>query len=173
LYKKGFTEMDDFIGKEVFIIVPEVDTITELAFYTDIMDVNSHLIYIDPTDEPEMKVFHGVLSKADSIPSDLKDKSCYVIMMNVAYAMNTIQGIIFLSECDNDSDLLARDIEEAVGESRGGSMFNTSIDDIYILYGYEASTGLCLNMESLDDESVATCKTIVSEAEKLRTNYMG
>ena len=164
--------MDDFVGKEVFVVAPEEDTITEISFYLDVMSVNEHLICLAPTDEPEIKVFHGILARADTIPSDLKDKKCYVIMMSAAYANSTIQGLIFLSECDDDSDVLARDIEEAVGESRGGSIFNTSIDDIYILYGYEASTGICLNVESLENEEVEACKTIVSEAEELRTKYL-
>jgi hypothetical protein len=164
--------MDNFIGEELFIVVGEEDTITELSFYTEIEHAAEHLKLVDPVDEPDTKVFHGILTRADSIPSNIKSKSCYIIVVNSVYAGNCAQGVIYQSECENDSDILARDIEDAVVQSGYHSVFVSNIEDIYILYGYEVGTGMCINEESLDEEVIHTCKTIAVKANAIREAYL-
>lgn len=164
--------MDELIGKEVFVIVPEEDTITEIAFYETVEELNEHLVLIEPLDEPETKVLHGILTKAETIPAHIKSDKCYVIVISAVYSNNTVQGVIYQSECDGDPDILANDVEESIGDINSGVMMNPTIDEILILYGYEASTGLCLNIESLDEEIISRCKTIGSKAEELRTEYI-
>lgn len=164
--------MDEFIGKEVFIVVPEEDTVTEISFYRSAFELNAHLVMIEPIDEPETKVLHGILTKAETIPVHIKSDKCYVIIVNATYSDNTIQGVVYQSECDGDPDLLAEDIEESIGDINSGVIINPTIDEILILYGYEASTGLCLNRESLDEEIISRCKTIGLKAEELRTEYV-
>lgn len=164
--------MNEFIGKEVFLVVPEEDTITEASFFRSALELDEHLSMIDPIDGPETKILHGILTKADTIPAHIESDSCYIIVISGIYSNDTIQGIVYQSECDGDPDILARDIEESVSDINSNMIANSTIDEILVLYGYEASTGLCLNRESLDEEVISRCKTIGLKAEELRTKYI-
>lgn len=165
--------MEDLIGREVYVIVSEEDTTTEISFYTDIMEATERLVIIDPVDEPDTKVFHGILSDAYSLPSKLKNENCYIIIFGSAYSADSIQGIVYQCECDDDTDILAREIEELITNDaiHNARMFTTDIDDVFILYGYEVGTGLCIDTESIDEEVINTCKTIVAEAKRMLENH--
>lgn len=166
----GTQTMEGLIGKEIFVIVSEEDTTTEISFYENILEAADHLVTIDPIEEPDTKVFHGVLSTAYSIPPDLKHENCYIIIFGAGYSPTSIQGVIYQCECDNDPGLLAIEIEELVSwqhKTYHNQMFTSDIDDIFILYGYEVGTGLCIDTESIDDEVISTCKTIVLKAKEM------
>lgn len=161
--------MEDLVGREIFVIVSEEDTTTEISFYGDIMEATERLVIINPVDEPDTKVFHGILSTAYSLPSNLKDESCYIIILGSIYTADSIQGVMYQCECDGDTDILAREIEELITNDavHNNRMFTTDIEDIFILYGYEVGTGLCIDTESIDEEVISTCKTIAAEAKKM------
>ena len=164
--------IEEFIGKEIFIVTSEEDVITELNFYTNAGEVDDRLKLIEPLDEPDTKVYHGVLTRADSIPPDITGGSCYIIIINMLYAEGCAQGILYQSECDGDVDILADDIEDAVVTPGYHSVFVSEIEDIYILYGYEVGTGLRINDETLDEEVVHTCKTIAVKAKIMREEHL-
>jgi hypothetical protein len=165
--------MDHFVEKEVFVIVAEEDTTTGLYFYDDIEETFEYLATIDPLEDPETKVFHGVLTKAESIPSEINVKSCYVISIGIIFDSNRAEGVLYQSECEGDTSVLAGDIEETITASfyDHNSLVVPEIENIYVLYGYELATGLCINRESIDEEIVHTCKTIAAEAKETSKKY--
>lgn len=163
--------MEEFIGKEVFVITSEEDTITELNFFISAAEADERLKFIEPLDEPETKVFHGILTRADSIPPDITGGTCYILIISMTYDTNCGQGIVYQSECDGDIELLAEDIEEAVTTPNYHGVFVAEIEDVYILYGYEVGTGLCINDETLDEEVVRTCKTIAVKAKTIHEEH--
>jgi len=166
--------MDQFIGEEVFVAVSEEDTVTGIYIYDDIEGALEHLAGIDPLEEAETKVFHGVLTRAESIPSEIKAKSCYIIAINIYHDLNRSDGVLYQSDCEGDPDALANDVETTISSSiyETNSLFIYDIENIYILYGYEVTTGLCINRESLDEEIVHTCKTIAVEAMEMSKKYI-
>jgi len=166
--------MDDFVGKEVYVIVPEEGTISPIYIYTDVEEASIRLAEIDPLDEPETKVFHGVLTKAETIPAEIDNKNCYVIAVSVYNGLNRIHGVLYESDCKSDPNALAEDIEMTVSNTIHDSsiLFACEIEDVYILYGYELSTGLCINRESIDEEIVHACKTIAEKAVEISQEYI-
>jgi len=166
--------MDRFIGKEVFVIVPEEDTSSEIKVYDDFEDAMIQLSEVDPLEFPETKVFHGVIAKAETIPADINTRGCYIIAIDIYYDPNRFRGILYESDCKNDPDTLANDIEMAIESSihEPGNLYTHEIEFLYILYGYEVTTGLCINKDSLDEEIVHTCKTIAVEAMKMSEEYI-
>jgi hypothetical protein len=165
--------MDIFVGNEVYVIVSEEDTLTTIHIYDDIEEALTCLASIDPLEEPETKVFHGILTRAETIPAEITAKNCYIIAVNVYYDFNTFHGVLYESDCKSNPNALAEDIEGTISNTihENNTLFSCEIDHMYILYGYELSTGLCINRESLDEEVIFTCKTIAEKAEEISQEY--
>jgi len=166
--------MNHFVGEEVFVIVPEEDTISEIKIYDNFEETTMCLLEIDPLAYPETKVFHGILTRAETIPSGIKNKNCYIIAVDAYYDSNNSRGILYESDCEGNTNDLANDVELAIESSlrEANGTFFYEIEHIYILYGYEVTTGLCINRESLDEEIVHTCKTIAVEAIRLSKEHI-
>jgi len=166
--------MDSFVGDEVYIVVAEEASITTIYCYDDIDETLACLAEIDPLEEPETMVFHGVLTKAESIPANIESRHCYVIVVNDYFDLNRVNGYLYESDCENDADSLALDVEATVANSiSGGSiLFGCEIENIFILYGYQLATGLSINRDSLDEETVQTCKTIAEKAIEIGIEYV-
>ncbi len=156
---------DQYIGKEVYLVVGSEDEETsDISVFDTWGDLVEHLKTLTPTSEPETRVFHGVLTSGEIIPSSFRGKSAYVICFD---PYEDSKGCIAESgsECPEG---LAEEISNVMKLGGPLSDMKTDIDDVYVLYGYQLDTCLSINDDDLDEEVIATCKEIADEIEIAR-----
>lgn len=157
--------LDEYIGEEVFVVAPDEssmddDSATEFYATDDFMEFVENLQGKGETDLP-LRAVNGVLTKAESIPNDLKGKTPWLIVVN---PLDEDMGYLVELYVDGSGDV-ADAIERTINEGNGV----VDIDDIYILYGYELNICLAVNEDELDEESIEECKSVAAEAEMMAT----
>jgi len=152
--------LEDYIGKEVFLAGPGDHGTGEggdLHAEDDFMQMVEYLKNKDiDIEDPGLMVVHGVLTSAETVPSELKDSPVFVV---ITHPDRKDRGIIAESAASKSIEL-ARQIERLL-EMNGGV---ADIEDLYILYGYPMTVCFALNDEDLDEEAIATCKELADRA---------
>lgn len=167
--------IEDDCNKEIFLAYSEEgnnnqhgDSV-EIFTTTELMVLVEYLKRLTPSLDHDTVVLHGVLTKASSIPKNLRRKKAYIILEDI-YSAD--QALVLEAGIQSDKEL-AKKID-AIIDGNDKHLFpvpwrnyaiDTDIDDIYILYGYEVSVILSLEEEELDEEIIDTCKKIANDAE--------
>lgn len=156
------------VGKEVYVVVEDFDSFVDIVFCDDLPDLFEYLKLLPPAEFYDTITLHGVLTKAESIPADLMGRECFVIVMDPKSGSIGVghKGAVIESDAGDYVDILAEEIEEGVQKAHG----SIGIDDMYILYGYRAELGLCINEDSLDEENIEVCKRVSEAAEEIIIN---
>lgn len=152
----------DLQSQEVFLVAdPTFSGEPTEVFVTDNrMELDEFLMSKDPSVD-ETSVFHGIITKAVSLPSSLKGRSCYIVVLpEEADADN--MGIII--EGGDTVDELAKEIETLITAAPTEHFGQLSIDDIYVLYGYQLGLGIAIIEDDIDEEYIFTCDLIADEA---------
>lgn len=159
---------ESLINEEVYVVVEDFDNLVDIVFCDDLPDAFEYLKLLSPEEHYDMKVLHGVLTKAESIPADLMNRECFIIIVVPTTGLNNVglKGVIIESDAGNYVEILAEEVEEVVSKAYKWSPV-VDIDDIYILYGYHVDLGLCINEDSLDEENIEICKKVSEAAEEI------
>jgi len=149
------------IGDECFLVgyAGENDS-GELSAYESIDDLMDCLKQSNPLTEANLMVVHGILTEARVLPKDFKDRhnNIYIVVTDP----NDIEaGAIWHSEAVGDLDSLAAEIEFLIHSKKPYN--HLTIEDIYILYGYELELGYSVNEDNIDEEIIEGCKEIANE----------
>ena len=160
--------IDKSIGVEIFLVAEDEISYSEIEIYDNYVDLLEYLSVLEPEINCSTKVYHGVLTTAKVLPSNIHGKKCYIAVLDIVYTKARAQlvGYIFESDCDGQIEILADEIERLM-KSKGIISFSIDINNIFVLYGYELETCLSVNQENLDDEVVDTCKKIAKEIEEI------
>ena len=154
-------EIKKFLGKEVVVMAGDDSAFTKINIYKNMSDESEFLKMKDSEEYYDIKAYHGVLAKANALPSKLNGKDCYVIVISRSYySSKEWRGYVYSVEADDDVSLLAQEIERSVNGTTP-HIYNMCIDDVYVLYGYKLQLGLCINNDLFEEEAIETCKTIV------------
>lgn len=159
---------ESLIGKEVYVTIEDFDNFVNITFCEGLPDTFEYLKLLPPDEFCDIIVLHGVLTSAKSIPADLMERECYVIVMEPTSRCAVdaaLKGVVIESDAGDQADILAEEIEEGIKKARG----SISIDDMYILYGYRVELGLCINEGSLDEENIEVCKKVSEAAGEIIT----
>jgi len=161
---------DKYIGKEVFVVgVDDTNPSGPLEVFDSAEEMFTYLkTQIEIGVDADVRVLHGVLTKADTLPHSTRGKAGFLLAfdeyMESTYEANA--GCI-VEQCFSDVNELANEIENMVGTSIG-PIATVDIDYLYILYGYELKTFVNIDLEDLDEENIDVCKKIALETEEVR-----
>ena len=156
--------MEKYLYKEVYVVSP--DSITEvsgdLAIFDSLEDLLEYLKTKNVSINSDLRVVHGVLTSAKTIPKDLRGKQAFIILTDPGVDDH---GIVLDSDSEESEELA----EEVVGrlEHPEATTWLLEIEDVFILYGYELTLTLSVDDEDIDEDIIATCLTIAKEAKEL------
>jgi len=157
--------MNVTLNEETFIAVEDFDISSKIKITNSMEDLHDHLICIEPNDNPDTKVIHGVITRAKYIPGNIRNQKCFLMVLEPGCTINSLdlEGTIIESDSGGDSDVLADEVEEII-KNPVNLICAPDIKDIYIIYGYTMEIGLCVNMDAVDEECIDMCESIASEA---------
>lgn len=163
--------LSQYIGKEVFLVIgsedEELGDINVLETWGDLIEF---LKKLTPLIDPETRVFHGVLTPGEFIPSSFRGKSAFIVCVE---PLEDSKGSII--ESTGESPIgLSEEIVSIMNVGGQMSGMKVNIEDIYILYGYQLETCLSVDDDDIDEEIIAVCSEIASEIDdvKIMSRYM-
>lgn len=132
----------------------------EVFIYDDFNDLNQHLAAAMPDLEPDLMVVHGIITSALYLPPD-PGRFVYILVQDPEDAM---YGAIYEVEGD-DVDSLSKKIEEII-DGKEYYYKNVSIDNIFVVYGYQMNLGYVVLPEEIEERNLQECMEIVSFIEE-------
>jgi hypothetical protein len=151
--------MDEYINREVFIIVgAEEDEITDIFVTDNRITLDDNLAQLDPSIDDGTRVFHGVLTLAEYLPDSFKGRSAYIV---VESADDPSKGVV-VEGAETPAEL-AREIEAVLSSTTPLLFGNIDIDSIYVLYGYQVGLCIAVNEDDIDEETIFACEQIADE----------
>lgn len=161
--------MEYYINKEIFVVAEDEMNTVEIIIYDEIIGVMEHLQTLSPVDDPNTKVYHGILTSAEVLPSSTKGKKCFILVIDLATGFENVplEGCIFESDCEEDISVLAGEIEHIVNDNEYVT-FAIDIENLFVLYGYPVEITLGVSDDEVDDEVIDTCKKIAEEIKQIR-----
>lgn len=157
--------LTDFLGEEVFVVTSgEEEDESPIHIYSDMYELIEFMKSFSPDTDSDTRVLHGVLTSAEILPSTLKNKSAFVIFLN---PVDDKVGYVSESGSTTTKEL-AMEIETTI--AFGDDVFGVrpTIDDVFILYGYQIETCLSIRDDDLDEEAIYTCKKISDDIDEIR-----
>lgn len=158
--------IDKYLYKEVYVVgtdstVSDGGTLMVCGSLEDLMEyLRTKSIGIDY----DLRVVHGVLTSAKSIPKDLKDRQAFILLVDKSA---DDYGIMLDSDTENNFNELGEEIEKVLVSEEIATFFY-EIDNVYILYGYEMSLCLTVDEDEIDENIIEDCLVIAEQAKKLK-----
>lgn len=157
------------LGSEIFIAGYDGDQeVGELFMCDSLSDLNDHLSIMNPISEANLTVVHGILTSAEYIPEDI-GRGVYVIVVD---PNDDGSGCIFEFTSANP-DGLAELIEENLSEPHCELSSGLTIDNIFILYGYEANMCYAVSEDEVDEGVIETSQKIADAANEMEEKILG
>lgn len=157
--------IDKYLYSEVYVVGVDstVSAHGELTVCESFESLITYLKTKNVSVNSDLRVLHGVLTSAQSIPKDLKGRQPFLMLVD-PYDEN--HGILLDSDTDDNCDELAIEIESVLENAEVATFF-FEIDCVYILYGYELSLILAVDEDDLDEEIISDCLEISKAAKEL------
>lgn len=163
-------KIDEFNGEEVYIICSATSDspFGVLKIFDGFIGPNQVIHTLSDytlADTPDLCVLHGVLRSAEFLPQSLRKVTAYLVVANKE---KEDMGVVIESSADTPIQLaeelltVLKNIEEL---DLGGA---SSIDDLFILYGYEIDICLTIDKEGVDEEVIDRAIAISEEAEETK-----
>jgi len=158
--------MDSYVGKEIFIITGDISdcNVVDLVIAEDWQALIQQLSQMKPDVSSDSVVLHGVLASAEYMPTTFRNKTPFVIYVDPE---DSTSGVILESD-SNSPTALSGEIAFALDnqEFAVDMPFTIQTESTFILYGYELSTCLSVDIDEIDEEAIETCKQIVNEIKR-------
>lgn len=159
-------QLSDMLYEETYIIGVD-NTVTpsgELVMCDSYEQLLDHLKTKNVSICHDLRVIHGVLTSAKSIPKDLKNRQAFIIVVD---SENPSHGVILDSESDDNYEALSYEIRTLL-KGNAVENFCFGIDQIFILYGYELSIVMSVDEDDVDDgDTIKECQKVADIAKKL------
>jgi hypothetical protein len=164
------TKIEQYSGEEIFIICSATSdspfgVLRVFDGFIGPVQVIQALSEYTLAETPDLRVLHGVLRSAEFLPQSLRSVTAYLVVENKTMEE---MGVVIESSADTPEQLaaeLSTVLENIDGLDLGGA---ESIDDLFILYGYEVDICLTIDKESIDEEVIDRAIAISEEAEKTK-----
>jgi len=164
--------LDKSIGIEIFVVAEDEANFADIELHTDYMDMIEYLSLLSPEEHQTTKVYHGILMPGSILPSEIKEGvNCYVMALEMTYRQHVavLKGYVYESDCESDVEGLAKDIEDMINTNEYTASMRTTIDDVFVLYGYELELCLSVNADSVkNDEVMEKCKEVAGEVQQVK-----
>jgi hypothetical protein len=157
--------MDKHLYSEVYIVGADstVSDWGELTVCGSFEDLLEYLKTKSVGISSDLRVIHGVLTSAKTIPSEFKSRQPFILVQDPE---SSDHGILLDSDSEDDCNELASEIERLMESGEVASFF-VEIDHIYILYGYELNLTLSVDEDDLDEDIIADCIEVAEAARRL------
>ena len=156
-------QLNQLVNKEIFLSYDEDDNDayqSEIYVTEEFMELTEHMGTLSTQMDSSTKVLHGVLTKAHTIPENLRGKRAFIIIES----SNTGNyALIIDTDIASSSKELAKTVSTSLSD-RSHFEDDLDIEKVYILYGYEITTILSIDEEDMDEEIIDTCKKIAKDA---------
>ena len=158
------------MNQEVFVIFPDYNTIVDIVITKGLNETLDYLKMFEPEEYFETKVLHGVIAPADILPSDMLDNDCALIVLIPGVSVDglSLRGTVIETDVACNPSFLAKEIEDLIDGADTALAYPPVIEDVFVLYGYELELGLCINMDTIDEEKSDSCKKVVGETLRIR-----
>lgn len=158
-------DLDMFEGKEVFLagIDGDLEDNGEMAVFGSFLELNDYISILSPLTEPNLVVIHGILTSARYIPSE-PYKNAYIVVKSP-----TEFGSGCMYETNElNADEMSKEVENLFTIDSQCPYNDITIDDIYILYGYELNLGFSISPDEIDLEAINSCEEVALVAKEMR-----
>ncbi len=156
----------DMLYEEVYIVGVDT-TITpsgELVVCSSYEQLLDHLKTKNISICSDLRVIHGVLTSAKSIPKNLENQQAFIVIIDQE---NYSHGVILDSESDDNHEELAYEVRSMLKGNKIANFF-FEMEQIFILYGYELNIVMSVDEDDIDVGDVLNvCKNMASVAKKL------
>lgn len=152
-----------YINRSIFVIgMDGLKSAGDITIYEELEDLNEHLKLLSPISETEVIVIHGTITPAEYIPADI-GKYIYIIVQDPG---NEGMGCIYEIECNEDIDVLSSFVSKIIHEN--GVLYpNLTIDNIFVMYGYELNLGYSVHEDEIDEEALEGCQNVAEQVKKM------
>jgi hypothetical protein len=157
--------MEKYLYDEVYVVGADsiVSSGGELTVCGSFESLLDYLKTKNVSVNSDLRVLHGVLTSAKSIPANFKNRQPFILLQDPE---STDHGLLLDPDTDDNCKELALEIEKML-ESEEVASFFFEIDHVYILYGYELSLTLSVDEDDLDEEIITDCLEIAQAAREL------
>jgi len=162
--------LDDYLNDELFIVCGDEDQEggTEMYLFSEIANVQAHLLTMTPSIDSDTRLIHGILTRAEFLPKRMRGKTAFLIIEN---ANDPEKGVVTETAACSVEDL-AKDIQSVLARGQEFIAFN-GIDALFILYGYELELSLTVDPYTLDEEVIDDCIAISVEVKEIQGELTG
>lgn len=160
----NLTYIEAMAEDEVFVVTGDEDLDDSPTYiFGNLDDVEDYLKTLQASMDANTRVLHGVLTSAEYLPTDFRNRTVFVVIRSPEDAMS---AVVVESGASAPAEL-AEEIEVLV--QTGHHMATIpDIDDVYIFYGYELTIRLTVNWDDVDEEIIDTCTHVAEDAADTR-----
>lgn len=164
-------DVKDYLGEEVYTLSrsPLTSVVGPLEIFKNTHDVQEYLQANTVVEEGELRLMHGILSTALSIPKSIPAPLEIFILLPNAYSkdqgiMVEVKNLEILEETINaiTQNLIKIDKLSEI-ESTLVDIDTQKIEDIYIIYGYEINLYFQFDEEETDEQMVDSAKEVYNK----------
>lgn len=160
-------KIKNYVGKTVFIVGYDGDCETgNIDAFETLEYLNAYLSQLSPISEVNLTVVHGILVPAEYIPEDI-GLGVYLVVTDPEEVGD---GCIF--EVSSGEQRSLTDLIEETLEGYKDGLPKVTIDDLFVLYGYEMSMCYAVNKDQVDEEMLECSQKVADVANKMRENIL-
>lgn len=161
--------MEYYLNREVFVVAEDEMVTVEIGIHDEMYSLIEHLQTLNPINNLDTKLYHGIITSAEILPSSIKGKKCFILVTDPDTGEGgvSLEGCIFESDCENDISTLAGEIEHIINANEYVT-FPIEIENVFVLYGYAIDITLGIDDDDVDDEVIDTCTKIIEEIKHMR-----
>jgi len=157
--------MDKHLYREIYVVGTDSAVSSaggELTVCSSFESLLNHLKTKNVSINSDLRVLHGVLTSARSIPKDFRNRQPFLLIRDPEH---NERGILLDADSDGCKELAA-EIEKVLGSEEIATFF-IDIEHVYILYGYELNLALSVDEDDLDEEIIIACIEVGDDARDL------
>jgi len=134
-----------YLHKEIFLITTNTNLTAEsnedpLEIFTDVVDANLYLQEKEDDEIEKLVAYHGILARAHTIPEWIGNAPPFLVIEDIG---SRGTGIIVETNARTPEEV-SEEVQK-VFKDRDLASFGFTIDDIFVLYGYEVTIAYCVD----------------------------
>lgn len=134
-----------YLHKEIILITTNTNLTAEsdqdpLEIFTDVADANIYLQEKEDDEIEKLVAYHGILTHAYTIPLWIENDPPFLVVEDIGA---TGTGIIMETNASTPAEV-SEEVEK-IFKDRDLASFDFTIDDVFVLYGYEVSIAYSIN----------------------------
>jgi hypothetical protein len=134
-----------YLNREIILITTNTNLTADsdqdpLEVFTDVADANLYLQEKEDDEIEELVAYHGILTRAHTIPEEIGNDPPFIVIEDIGA---TGTGIIVETSAWSAKGVMKEVVK--VFTDKDLASFGFTIDDIFVLYGYEVTIAYSSN----------------------------